>query len=73
VVLSRKIRWGCDTCQDVCPMNKNPAITPISFFHKDIISVLTSEVINSMTDEEFSQRAYSWRGKNTILRNLEHK
>ena len=70
VVLSRKIRWGCDDCQDVCPMNQSPKVTPISFFHKDIISVLTSEVINSMTDEEFSQRAYSWRGKNTILRNL---
>ena len=70
-VLSQKIRWGCDTCQDVCPMNKNPAITPIPFFHKDIIPILTKDIINSMTDEKFSERAYSWRGKNTILRNLE--
>lgn len=72
-VLSLKIRWGCDLCQQICPMSKNPAVTPISFFHSDNLPVVTAEILNSMTDDKFRQRAYSWRGKSTILRNLSDK
>jgi hypothetical protein len=35
-----------------------------------MIPVLTYDAVNAMSPEEFSQRAYSWRGKQTILRNL---
>lgn len=55
--------WGCDICQDVCPMNKNAAVTQNQEFLKNPISVLTSET-------NLDGRAYAWRGKKVIERNL---
>lgn len=70
--LMRKINtvWGCDVCQTVCPHNKSPKLTPISFFYKERIEMLTTQLLSSMTDEEFKRRAYSWRKKETVERNL---
>ncbi len=66
--------WGCDICQLVCPMNaeilKKGMETPIDFFKKDRISTLTGELLDSMTDEEFARRSFSWRGKAPLYRNL---
>ncbi len=70
VIRSNRVRWGCDTCQEVCPMNKDAQNTPISFFYEAVIPKVSGIVIENMTDEEFKSRAYSWRGKNIILRNL---
>ena len=51
---------------------KNKTIyTPIDFFKEDLTAVLSREEIENMTDEEFACRAYSWRKKQTILRNLD--
>lgn len=57
--------WGCDICQDVCPMNKNAAITPIEEFRKTAVSVF---VENSSIED----RAYAWRGRKVIERNLSY-
>ena len=67
--------WGCDICQKVCPITekaiKSGSIyTPIEFFKTERTEELTSELVENMSDEEFKLRAYSWRGKNTVLRNL---
>ena len=70
VILSKKIRWGCDTCQEECPHNKSVEITPIEFFHRDLLEKIDVEMIENMPKDEFSKRAYAWRGKKTILRNL---
>ena len=69
-VRAEKIRWGCDKCQEICPMNKYVSLTPIDFFYQDNIDYVTSEMIENMSKDEFRKRAFSWRGKKTILRNL---
>ena len=55
--------WGCDICQDVCPMNKNAATTPVKEFEMTAIA----EFVENASIED---RAYSWRGRKVIERNL---
>lgn len=64
------IAWGCDICQTCCPMNSNPVKTPIEFFHEDLLPVVTSSLLQTMSKATLSARAYGWRGRQTILRNI---
>ncbi len=69
--------WGCDTCQLVCPHNRavlgGGQDTPISYFRDARLAVVTWESVASMEDADFAARAYSWRGKSVILRNIKLK
>ena len=58
--------WGCDICNDVCPLNKNAALTPIPEFLASVTPLMDEELILALLDE----RAYNYRGKKTILRNF---
>lgn len=62
--------WGCDICQNVCPYNRGVRETPISFFAEDHIPYLDIKTLCDMNDSEFKQRAYSWRKRDTIMRNI---
>ena len=63
--------WGCDICQVSCPHNKKPIKTPLYFFYINRIDNLTKEILDNMSKEEFKSRAFAWRGKKTVERNLE--
>ena len=62
--------WGCDLCQSTCPYNRDPKITPIQLFSEDRITCLTSERLAEMSKAEFLERAFAWRGRKTVERNL---
>lgn len=71
IIKKHKLVWGCDMCQEVCPYNKNAKDTEIEFFLQKRIPYITKESISGLSDSDFKERAYSWRGRETIMRNLE--
>ena len=40
-------------------------------FYENRIESITKEYIESLSDEEFKKRAFAWRGRETILRNID--
>ena len=54
--------WGCDICQEVCPLNKEKPLTKIKEFLSSYREQFTPE-------ENFEDRAYTWRGEEVIIRN----
>lgn len=67
LILENGLAWGCDGCQTVCPMNRNAEETYISDFIDSAHHYLKADEVN----ERIKTSAYNWRGKKTILRNLE--
>lgn len=70
--------WGCDICQDACPYTEaarraGTLYTRIPYFLEDLLPAPDLSAIDSMSDEDFARRAYAWRGRNTIKRNVKIK
>ena len=70
-----KSLFGCDICQVVCPHNKDIEISKFKEFTNNLITNLSEEEINSISNKEFKrrykERAFSWRGRNIIKRNMD--
>ena len=70
-----KYIFGCDICQDVCPYNRNLKTTSVSSFLSDRINFLKKSDIENLSSREFKEKygkyAFSWRGKNVLLRNID--
>ncbi len=62
--------WGCDLCQSSCPHNREPRPTPIKEFYRERIEMLTTPMLSTMSKDEFERRAFAWRGRKTVERNL---
>lgn len=58
--------WGCDICQDICPMNNKARETEIPAFRENTICTLNEQVLSG----NIKSRAFSWRGKAVLRRNL---
>ncbi len=67
--------WGCDTCQDVCPFNKDvpkgvlPEFKPLK--HLSIVDIdEISNMSNKVFKEKYKISACGFRGKKYLKRNL---
>lgn len=65
ILRENNILWGCDICQNACPMNKNAQNTNIDEF----INSYRNEYI---IGEDTSGRPYTWRGIEPINRNAKN-
>ena len=70
--------WGCDSCQEACPYTvaagkRGTLYETPPFFQNQICPALTVESLDRMDEETFRSRAYSWRGRAVIRRNLLRK
>lgn len=64
LMISNHTAWGCDKCQTICPMNKEAKETYLDSFISGSNHYLTEDNITKLG-------AYYWRGKKTILRNIQ--
>ena len=62
IIIDSGCLWGCDICQNVCPMNYNKTVNPLKAFSTDVRLKADAESLDG--------RAYGWRGKKVIERNI---
>jgi len=62
--------WGCDACQKACPHNEALPPTPGAYFREDVLSGIDGTTLGSMSDEEYKSRAFGWRPRYVMERNL---
>ncbi len=70
LVTNANLCWGCDTCQNVCPMNQSALFSTIPYFSETFLETLSPQLIEGMTEAEYKLYAFSWRKKEVILRNM---
>ena len=68
--------FGCDVCQVVCPHNRDVLYSGIKEFTENLIDNLYFDDIKNLSNKafkiEFGDRAFSWRGKALLERNLKY-
>ena len=58
------LAWGCDACQEACPLNRAAVIAPHPCF------TWYRPRMTEEDAEDLTGKAYGWRGKAVPLRNL---
>ena len=64
------VAWGCDICQEACPMNRTRIPTDLPYFQENKHGPFSADEIAVLSEEAFREYAFSWRGRNRILENL---
>jgi epoxyqueuosine reductase QueG len=76
VIKKTSLIFGCDECQRVCPYNADIPLTPIPEFRENRLAWLAYESLVDKTNRQFKasygNRAFSWRGKAILLRNMDY-
>lgn len=64
--------WGCDICQQVCPHNRWLVPSEHPAFCENPITELAiaADISQREFKRRYGERAFSWRGKQPLLRNL---
>lgn len=72
LIKDNKKIWGCDACQDCCPLNRSASVTPFPAFKENLL--LDIKDINTLSQKEFKRKygeyALSYKGKGIIARNI---
>ena len=63
--------WGCDICQKVCPHNSDSPTATHPDLCENLITNLKipEDISNREFKAQYGDRAFSWRGKNILIRN----
>lgn len=60
------LAWGCDLCQDACPINSAGPYTPLDAFSHGCEPLLTEDNLDAL----LPVMAYGYRGREVLRRNL---
>lgn len=61
-----RMAWGCDLCQEACPLNRGIEPVPPGGICKNPTPLLTQESLGEL----MKVKAYGYRGRGVLLRNL---